>query len=100
METTSEQEKFSEMASGLHQAAQPLTVLQGCLELALEGPPTADDYRRSINQALSESRRLAACFDRVRELVRKSNASEVRSSTVSQPATAEVDAEEIGCVHV
>ncbi len=99
METTLAQKQFSELASGLHQAAQPLTVLQGCLELALEGPPTADHYRRSIHQALSESRRLAACFDRVREMVQKSNAGEAASSTV-MPKPATQDAEEIGCVHV
>lgn len=67
-----DQQKAAELALGLHQAAQPLTVLQGCLELALTGPHTVDDYQRSIRQALNEAQRVSSCFDRVRELVQMS----------------------------
>lgn len=65
-----DQQRAAELSRDLHQAAQPLTVLQGCLELALTQPHTAEEYKDSIERALDESRRVAACFDRIRELVR------------------------------
>jgi hypothetical protein len=59
---------------GLHQAAQPLTVLQGLLELALTTPHTEQEYKRFLKRAMDESRRVGACFDAVRELVREPHA--------------------------
>jgi hypothetical protein len=55
---------------GLHDTAQPLTVLQGVLELALERARTAEEYREALSSALLEATRVTACFDHVRELVR------------------------------
>jgi hypothetical protein len=54
----------------LHDTAQPLTVLQGLLELALERAHTVDDYREALTAALSETARVTACFENVRQLVR------------------------------
>ena len=54
----------------LHQAAQPLTVLQGLLELSLLNSGTIEDYRSSLERAMDEVRRVVAGFDQVRELVR------------------------------
>ena len=68
--TAFDQETIAELSRGLHQAAQPLTALQGWLELALIGSHTEDEYKASIRQAIEESRRVLACFDRVRELAR------------------------------
>jgi signal transduction histidine kinase len=65
-----DQENIAELTRGLHQAAQPLTALQGWLELALIGSHTEDEYKASIRQAMEESRRVLACFNRVRELAR------------------------------
>jgi hypothetical protein len=68
--TVFDQETIAELSRGLHQAAQPLTALQGWLELALIGSHTEDEYKASIRQAMEESHRVLACFDRVRELAR------------------------------
>jgi hypothetical protein len=72
--TALDQENIAELSRGLHQAAQPLTALQGWLELALAGSHTEDEYKASIRQAMEESRRVLACFDRVRELARRPHA--------------------------
>jgi len=69
--TALDQENIAELTRGLHQAAQPLTALQGWLELALAGSHTEDEYKASIRQAIEESRRVLACFDRVREMARR-----------------------------
>jgi len=66
-----DQENIAELSRGLHQAAQPLTALQGWLELALVGSHTEDEYKASIRQAMEESRRVLACFNRVREMARR-----------------------------
>lgn len=68
--TALDQENIAELTRGLHQAAQPLTALQGWLELALIGSHTEDEYKASIRQAMEESRRVLACFNRVRQLAR------------------------------
>jgi hypothetical protein len=68
--TAFDQETIAELSRGLHQAAQPLTALQGWLELALIGSHSEDEYKTSIRKAIEESRRVLACFDRVRELAR------------------------------
>jgi signal transduction histidine kinase len=60
---------ISPISRELHQTAQPLTVLQGLLELALLRSHTAEEYRNIIERAMEESRRVSGCFDHVRELV-------------------------------
>jgi hypothetical protein len=50
------------LARQLHDAAQPLSVLQGVLELALADSHTIDEYKQAIQRALKESSRLLACF--------------------------------------
>jgi hypothetical protein len=54
---------------GLHDTAQPLTMLQGLLELTLMQAQTVDDYRESLTTALTEVARVTACFENVRQLV-------------------------------
>jgi hypothetical protein len=66
--TAVDQENIAALSRGLHQAAQPLTALQGWLELALTGSHTEDEYKASIRRAIEESRRVFACFNRMREL--------------------------------
>ncbi len=53
----------------LHDATQPLTVLQGLLELALIKSQTVEDYRQSVELALKESARVAICFVELRDLI-------------------------------
>ncbi len=65
-----DQENIAALSRGLHQAAQPLTALQGWLELALIGSHTEDEYKSSIRQAIEESRRVLTCFNHLRELAR------------------------------
>ncbi|HXW90296.1 MAG TPA: hypothetical protein VEK33_07095 [Terriglobales bacterium] len=65
-----DQENSAALARGLHQAAQPLTALQGWLELALLGSHTEAEYKSSIRQAIEESNRVLTCFNRLRELAR------------------------------
>ena len=55
---------------GLHDTAQPLTVLQGLLEFTLMQAQTVQEYRESVTSALAELSRLTACFENVRQLVR------------------------------
>jgi len=97
-------EKAAELSHELHQAAQPLTVLQGCLELALTGPHTLDEYKRSIKRALDESRRVSACFDRIRELVQTSRstfqAERVAASEKGSRTLPLSDTKRIRCAHV
>lgn len=98
-----DQDSAAALALHLHQAAQPLTVLQGCLELALAAGHTAEDYKHTIERALDESRRVSACFDRIRELVQSSR---IRSSNhAEKPAkrakrTRVADSKLTGCLHV
>jgi signal transduction histidine kinase len=70
---------------GLHDTAQPLTVLQGLLELALEQARTTEDYRKALTAALSETARVTACFENVRQLVRlQQPAPDVCAFSISQ----------------
>jgi hypothetical protein len=55
---------------GLHDAAQPLTIVQGLLELTLLQARSVEEYRESVEAALVEMARLGDCFERVREIVR------------------------------
>jgi hypothetical protein len=52
----------------LHQAAQPLTVLQGVLELALIKSETVEEYRQSIETALLQTGRIVDCLNQIRML--------------------------------
>jgi hypothetical protein len=98
------EKKAAALALRLHQAAQPLTVLQGCLELALTQPHTAEEYKCSIERALDESRRVSACFDRIRELVQSSPSmpgrSDAGASAERSKAPRVADSKPIGCLHV
>ena len=57
------------LARQLHQTTQPLSVLQGLLELALIESRSVDDYRRSVELSLVELGRVTDCFDELRRLV-------------------------------
>jgi hypothetical protein len=62
-----------EMSRELHNTAQPLTVLHGVLELALENAHTVEDYRQCCERAMAELRRVADSFDEIRKLLRSSH---------------------------
>jgi hypothetical protein len=65
-----EQEIAYSVARGLHQTTQPLTVLQGLLELALLNAGTVDEYKHTIEQSLKELQRVTGCFEHLRTLTR------------------------------
>src|SRR5271170_83775 len=67
----------SRISHELHQTAQPLTALQGLLELALLMPHTAEEYRSVVQQAMEHSLRISGCFDHLRELFNHRSLSEV-----------------------
>jgi len=96
--------KAAELSRDLHQVAQPLTVLQGFLELALTKPHTAEEYKHSIERALDESRRVSACFDRIRELVRTSPPVRPRDETEPSRKYSKgphvAHPKKTGCLHV
>ena len=50
----------------LHQVAQPLTVLQGALELALIKAETVQEYKESIGTALCQTARVIECLNQMR----------------------------------
>jgi hypothetical protein len=54
---------------GLHDMAQPLTVLHGSLELALMQVQTADEYRQWLEFALEQAERLVSNLEYVQQLV-------------------------------
>jgi len=55
---------------GLHDMAQPLTVLQGSLELALMQVQSIDEYRQWLEFALEQAGRLASNLEYVQQVVR------------------------------
>jgi len=65
-----DQERLAEISRGLHQAAQPLTALQGWIDLALDGTHSEHEYKSMMKHAREESQRVLGCFDRVRESAR------------------------------
>jgi hypothetical protein len=81
------------IAHELHQTAQPLTVLQGLLELALLSSATAEEYRAVIQRAVEESRRVSSAFDQMRKLV-------ANSSPKTQCVSQTPETQRIECVHV
>lgn len=77
---------------GLHDTAQPLTVLQGLLELTLMQAETVDEYRESFTAALAEMARLTACFENLRQLMRlQQPAPDVCDFSISGALCAAVD---------
>ena len=59
------------ISSGLHSLAQPLTVLQGVLELALSRAETVEEYRNAVEVALGNARRAIGSLNDVRESARQ-----------------------------
>jgi hypothetical protein len=53
----------------LHEATQPLTVIQGTLELALLTANTIEHYKFAVARSLEELRRLTDCFAHLRTLI-------------------------------
>ncbi|MFZ0285064.1 MAG: hypothetical protein WAL32_07515 [Terriglobales bacterium] len=81
----------SAISHQLHQTAQPLTVLQGLLELALLSSRTTEEYRDAIQRAMEQSRRISGCFDLVRRLFHfHQSALDVSTFSVSDMARAAV----------
>jgi hypothetical protein len=65
---SADQEIFGAISLGLHQTTQPLTILQGTLELALLNANTVEQYRSAIERSLGELRRVADCFEHLRSV--------------------------------
>jgi signal transduction histidine kinase len=65
-----DRELVNAMARELHDMAQPLTLLQGVLELALYNADTVERYQHSVAQALGELKRVLASFGQMRQLLR------------------------------
>jgi signal transduction histidine kinase len=91
-----------EISRELHRTAQPLTVLQGVLELALLSSHTTEEYRDIIQQALQQSLRISGCFDDVRALL---HLQESRPDVTSflpktQPNPEPYETQRIECVNV
>ena len=61
-----EQNGWRVVSRQLHQTTQPLSILQGVLELALVQARTAEEYRGAVVQALQEVERLCDCFAELR----------------------------------
>jgi hypothetical protein len=66
---SSDQEIFGAISRALHQTTQPLTVLQGMLELALLKASTVDQYKDVVERSLEELRRATDCFGHLRTLI-------------------------------
>src|ERR1700690_4377062 len=69
---------------GLHDMAQPLTVLQGSLELALMQGQTPEEYRQWLGFALEQAGRRASDLEYVQQVVRlQQPAEDVAAFTIS-----------------
>lgn len=77
----------------LHQTSQPLTVLQGLLELALLSSATAAEYRSVIQRAAEESLRVSRGFEQIRNLL-------ATLSPGTQGVSQAPETQRIECVHV
>jgi hypothetical protein len=64
-----DQDTESALARALHQATQPLTIIQGTLELALLTANTTEQYKHAVAQSLQELQRVTGCFRHLRTLV-------------------------------
>jgi len=58
----------SAMSRELHHVAQPLTVLQGTLEIALIKERSQAEYQSILHKVMEHSQKLADCFARVQRL--------------------------------
>ena len=63
-----DQEISDPITLGLHQATQPLTILQGTLELALVNANSMDEYKHAIQRSLEELQRVTDCFEHLRSI--------------------------------
>jgi signal transduction histidine kinase len=79
-EGLSRREITQAVSRGLHDLAQPLTVLQGSLELALMQAETVEECREAMTAALAEAERVTATLKRTRHLLRLQAATERSSS--------------------
>ncbi|HEY1464584.1 MAG TPA: histidine kinase dimerization/phospho-acceptor domain-containing protein [Terriglobales bacterium] len=66
--TKTSTEELKKIHYALHQTAQPLTVLQGVLELALLKSESIQEYRQSIETALLQTGRIVDCLNEIRML--------------------------------
>ena len=63
-----DQEISDSISLGLHKTTQPLTILQGTLELALLNARTVDEYRNAIERSLEELQRVTDCVEHLRTI--------------------------------
>ena len=68
--STSAPAKHQTIVQALHQTAQPLTVLQGVLELVLIEPKTIQEYRETIETALLQTKRIIDGLNQIRKLTK------------------------------
>ena len=68
----------------LHQATQPITVLQGTLELALLTASTIHEYRRAIERSLEELQRVTVCFEHLRAFIQPQPASYIAANVLGE----------------
>lgn len=65
------------IARELHKASQPLTALQGILEMTLSDPMTPPKSRETIEMALAEACRAVQSFEQMRQLVSSAKTSKM-----------------------
>jgi hypothetical protein len=65
-----DQEISGPLLFGLHQTTQPLTILQGTLELALLNAGTLEEYKNAIERSLAELQRVKDSFEQLRTVAR------------------------------
>lgn len=68
--STSAGELATSVADALHQMAQPLTILQGLLELSLLQAKTEEDFRISTEEALAQLQRAMHSLHQARTILR------------------------------
>jgi len=81
---STESDLSQRLSRQLHQTTQPLSVLQGLLELALVEVRTAEQYQQSIQRALEEVRRASDCFQQLRTLITAYQAASTCSATTDK----------------
>lgn len=64
-----EQDSLRPVFRQLHQITQPLSILQGVLELALVQARTSEDYKSVVVQALQQVERVTDDFDELRKQI-------------------------------
>jgi len=63
-----DEEISNSISLGLHQTTQPLTILQGTLELALLNASTVEECKNAIERSLEELQRVTDCFEQLRTI--------------------------------